>query len=102
MSALTKTHRTKKRRGPYPKSKADSVPWREVFKEDLQKRGEAGVYLRGLRLREGLTQAQLARKLGSRISQHHISEMENGRRPISKDMAKRLGKVLHADYRMFL
>lgn len=102
MSAHMKTPHTdkNKKRGPY--SKSDSIPWREVFKEDLQKRGDVGVYLRGIRLREGLTQKQLAVKLGPEVSQHHISEMENRKRTISKDMAKRLGKILHADYRMFL
>lgn len=102
MSAHMKTPLTdnKKKRGPY--SKSDSVPWRKVFKEDLQKRGDVGVYLMGIRLREGLTQKQLALKLGRGASQHHISEMENGKRGISKEMAKRLGEILHADYRMFL
>lgn len=100
MSAVTKTLRTEKKRGPYDKS--DSIPWREVFKEDLEKYGEVGVYLRGLRRREGLTQQQLAKKLGTRVSQHHISEMEHGKRKISIEMAKRLAAVLHADYRMFL
>lgn len=94
------TDKDKKNKGPYTKS--DSVPWREVFKEDLQKRGDTGVYLRGIRLREGLTQKQLAKKLGHGVSQHHISEMENGKRSISKEMAKRLGEILHADYRVFL
>jgi plasmid maintenance system antidote protein VapI len=36
------------------------------------------------------------------ISQTHISEMEHGKRPIGKDMARRLAKVLRADYRVFL
>jgi DNA-binding XRE family transcriptional regulator len=90
----------KKARGPY--SKSASIPWREVFKEDLEKQGEIGVYLRGLRYRERLTQKALAQKLGRGVSQHHISEMENGKRTISVEMAKRLATVLHTDYRMFL
>ena len=45
--------------------------------------------LRGLRGREDLTQAELAARLG--VSQNAISEMENGKRPISTKMAKRLG-----------
>lgn len=102
MSVATKTPLIDKRkqRGPYDKS--NSVPWREVFKEDLEKHGEIGVYLRGLRRREGLTQQQLAKKLGHGVSQHHISEMENGKRGVSVEMAKRLAKVLHTQYRMFL
>jgi plasmid maintenance system antidote protein VapI len=36
------------------------------------------------------------------IHRRHISEMENGKRPIGKENAKKLAKVLNADYRMFL
>jgi len=59
-----------------------------------------GNALRGARTREGLTQAQLAERVGVKI--HHISEMENGKRPIGKEMAKRLGKVLNISYKVFL
>lgn len=101
MSVATKTPHTKhKKKGAY--SKSDSVPWREVFKEDLKKHGEVGVYLRGLRARERLTQKELAKKLGGGASQHHISEMENRKRNISVAMAKKLARILHTDYRMFL
>ena len=78
---------------------SDSVPWREAypeyFDEDLP-----GVCLRGSRYREGLTQKQLADMTG--IPQRHISEMENGKRPIGKEMAKRLGKDLNIGYKVFL
>jgi transcriptional regulator with XRE-family HTH domain len=59
-----------------------------------------GVYLRGIRYREDLTQNQLAAMTG--IHRRHISEMENGKRPIGKENAKKLAKVLNADYRMML
>jgi plasmid maintenance system antidote protein VapI len=36
------------------------------------------------------------------IPQRHISEMENGKRVIGKELAKRLGKALKADYKVFL
>lgn len=74
---------------------AESVPWRAVFPHF-----DAGVALRGARRREGLTQRQLAELLG--ISQAHISEMEHGKRPIGKEMARRLAKVFQVDYRVFL
>jgi plasmid maintenance system antidote protein VapI len=32
----------------------------------------------------------------------HISEMERGKRPIGKDMAKRLAKVFKVNYKVFL
>ena len=83
---------------------------------DLQKKGEdaVGLYpieavfpefhighaLRGLRSREELTQKQLAEMIGVKPS--HISEMENGKRTIGKEMAKRLAKALQTEYKVFL
>ena len=57
-------------------------------------------YLRGMRLREGLTQTQLAAKVG--ILQHHISEMERYKRPIGKVAAKKLAAALNANWRNML
>jgi ribosome-binding protein aMBF1 (putative translation factor) len=73
----------------------ESVPWEEVYPNF-----SGSVALRGARKREALTQKELAQLMG--ISQTHISEMEHGKRPIGKDMAKRLAKVLKVDYRVFL
>jgi plasmid maintenance system antidote protein VapI len=56
--------------------------------------------LRGSRHKAEMTQQELADKL--EISQHHVSEMENGKRPIGKIMALRLGKFFKTDYRKFL
>lgn len=98
MSAHMKTHPTKSH--IKQKKSQGSVPWREVFKEEIAKYGEAGLALRGLRARESLTQKELAELIG--VSPHHISEMENNKRPIGKEIAKRLGKALNADYRVFL
>ena len=71
------------------------VPWREVFPDF-----NPGIALRGGRKKEGLTQKDLAGLIG--VSQNHISDMEHGKRPIGKEMAKRLAKVLKVDYRVFL
>lgn len=56
--------------------------------------------LRGARRMADLTQQQLADMIGAAKS--HVSEMERGKRPIGKEMAKRLAKALNADYRVFL
>ena len=67
----------------------------EVFPD-----GCPAMALRGLRGREDLTQAVLAARLG--VSQNAISEMENGKRPISTKMAKRLGEEFNLPYKVFL
>jgi ribosome-binding protein aMBF1 (putative translation factor) len=78
---------------------SDSMQWREVFPEystsDLP-----GVCLAGARAKEGITQQELSRMTG--IPQRHISEMENGKRPIGRETAKKLGKALNVGYRVFL
>lgn len=70
----------------------------EVFPEYVGK--ETQVALRAYRTREGFTQKQLADLTG--IPQHHISEMENGKRSIGKERAKKLADALHCDYRQLL
>jgi DNA-binding XRE family transcriptional regulator len=59
-----------------------------------------GDMIKGLRGREGITQKAMAEKLG--IRQHHISEMEKGIRPITLEMAKRIGKTFTISYKVFL
>jgi DNA-binding XRE family transcriptional regulator len=59
-----------------------------------------GHSLRGARYREDVSQRQLAKLTG--VSVPNISAMENGRRPIGKDMAKRFAKVLNTDWRLLL
>ena len=76
----------------------DTVDYREAFPEFAGKGRQVAV--RAYRMREGLTQDQLAVRTG--IARRHISDMENGRRPIGKENAKKQGQALHADYRMFL
>ena len=51
-----------------------------------------GLILKGCRSKKNVTQKTLADALD--ISQHHISEMENGKRPIGKEMAKGFATVL--------
>ena len=60
--------------------------WKEMEKNRV------GNLLGGARLKAGLTQAQLAEKLG--IRQNMVSDYERGRRVYSAAMAKRLSKVL--------
>jgi hypothetical protein len=74
-----------------------TTPWREV----AGKRGSVPAsVLRGSRGKEELTQMALSELTG--IPQRHISEMEQGKRPIGKESAKKLSKALKTDYRVFL
>jgi ribosome-binding protein aMBF1 (putative translation factor) len=71
----------------------DSVPVEET---DFWKEMEAnriGNLLAAARLKVGLTQAELAEKLGLR--QNMISDYERGRRRLSSAMAARFSKVLN-------
>jgi len=74
------------------------VDYREAFPEYNGKENQTA--LRAYRLREILTQVQLADHAG--IPRRHISDMENGRRPIGKENAKKMADVLNTDYRMLL
>lgn len=67
----------------------------EVFPE-----ATPGMVLRGLRGKEELTQKDFAVRLG--VSQHHISEMENNKRTISLEMAKRIGAEFKVPFKIFL
>jgi len=61
--------------------------WKEMEKNRI------GNLLSGARLKAGMTQAQLAEKLG--IRQNMISDYEHGRRTYSDAMARRLSTALN-------
>lgn len=77
---------------------SDNVPWREAFPEFAE--NFAGTLLSGFRHREGMNQEKLAYITG--IPRRHISEMENGKRPIGRESAKKLAAALKTDYRTFM
>ena len=58
-----------------------------------------GKVVRGLRVKEDITQEELAKRLG--IAQTRVSEIESGKRPISRAMAKRLAEAFHTSPRAF-
>jgi DNA-binding XRE family transcriptional regulator len=68
--------------------------------EEIFPEATPGMMLRDLRRKEALTQADFAKRLG--ISQHHVSEMENNKRAIGIDMAKRIAETFKVPYKMFL
>lgn len=67
----------------------------EVFPE-----AHPGMAVRGFRNRDGLTQEDLAERLG--VTRTRVSELESGKRPISIAMAKRLSVVFAIPYQAFL
>jgi DNA-binding XRE family transcriptional regulator len=67
----------------------------EVFPE-----ARPGMVLRGFRGRDDMTQKVLAEKLG--ISQNRVSDMESGKRPITRRMAEKLGVLFEVPYKAFL
>lgn len=71
-----------------------------IFDKLDQKYTKAGALLKGLRLREGLSQVAFAKKIN--VTQANLSNMENGRRPIGKIIAKRIEKIFGTNYRYFL
>ena len=77
-----------------------SVPAGSVFANLEKKLTRAGALLKGLRAREGLSQVAFAKKI--KITQANLSNMENGRRPLGKLIAKRIEKIFGVDYRYFL
>lgn len=80
--------------------KSQKSNWRDLFEDPLQAHTEQGLYLKGLRLREGYTQLQLGKLIG--VSQNNISAMEHGKRAIGKEMAHRLAHVFNVNYQRFL
>ncbi|OHD63401.1 MAG: hypothetical protein A2176_00495 [Spirochaetes bacterium RBG_13_51_14] len=60
-----------------------------------------GDHLRAYRLSRGLKQPQLGKALGG-ISKQNISDMENGRRPIGKEVAKKLAEIFKTSVEKFL
>jgi len=77
---------------------SETVPWREAVPFEAAQL--PGVCLSGARNRAGFSQRKLAELTG--IPQRHISEMENGKRPIGKERAKVIAEALNTDYRVFL
>jgi len=62
---------------------------------------DSPVAIRAYRTREGLTQKQLADLTG--IPQRHLSEIENGKRSIGKERARKLATALNvSDFRLLL
>lgn len=58
------------------------------------------IYFKGIRQREDSTQKEMAEALG--LTQSNISDIERGRRPIGKMLAKKIAERFNAEYRLLL
>lgn len=77
-----------------------SADARELYPELNDPVKRVAIAFHGTRLRLGLTQKQMAEKIG--LSQSDVSKIEKGEREISRKLAIRIGKALKIDYRRFL
>jgi DNA-binding XRE family transcriptional regulator len=67
----------------------------------IKKKLTPGTYMKVFRQNEGMTQAQLGKALGG-LPRQHISNMENGSRPISKKTALRLAELFDVSVEKFI
>jgi DNA-binding XRE family transcriptional regulator len=80
--------------------KEEAIDARELYPELKDPIKRAAIAFHGARLRLGLTQKQMADKIG--LSQSDISKIEKGEREISRKLALRIGKAFEIDYKRFL
>jgi len=76
------------------------VEHKELMAKLGAKKWHSGCALRAYRLRQGLTQQELAKK--AKIPQANISAMEAGKRSIGLESAKKLAKALSCRYEIFI
>ncbi len=69
--------------------------------QDIKKKRTPGKAVRIYRENFGYTQAELGKKLGG-LSRQKISDFENNRRGISKDLAVRLSKLFRVSVERFI
>lgn len=104
MLGHTKKHRIKESNSSCDRSKSknsdEPIDWREAAKEAFGDTPNTALNLRGLRNREGITQAQLGKAIG--VEQSNVSKMERGKRQIGVKIAKRIEELFNIDYRLFL
>lgn len=77
-----------------------SVSAENIFTNINKKYTKPGALLRGIRIRENLTQTEMAKRI--KMTQSDISQMENGIRNIGRQVAKRIEKLFGVNYRSFL
>jgi DNA-binding XRE family transcriptional regulator len=77
-----------------------SVPAEDIFPDLKDPSKHPMITFRGIRAKTGITQKELAERLG--LAQADVSNIERGKRGIGKTLAKRIEKEFGIDYRRFL
>ena len=77
-----------------------SASAREFFPDLKNAEKRIGVIFRGIRFKNGLTQAEVAKRLG--LDQSDVSKIEKGKSSIGKGLAKKIEHEFGIDYRRFL
>lgn len=76
------------------------IPADKVFAALDKKYSKVGNILAGFRLRDNLTQAELAKEVGT--SQPVIAAIENGSRKVGKSLAYKLATVFKTNFQVFV
>ncbi len=76
------------------------IPAEEVFPDIEDPNKRIGIIFRGIRYKNNLTQAEVAKKLN--LDQSDVSKIEKGKRPIGKALAKKIEQEFGINYRRFL
>ena len=78
----------------------------DIFETDWYRatkaRASPGKNVRAYRDNRGLTQEQLARRLGGGMKKQHVSGMERGTRSVSKAVAKKLARIFQTSAARFI
>jgi len=85
---------------PHRVEEEELLSFEEFFNDEKDSLPEGAKFLRGLRYKEDMTQEDFAAAIG--VTQSNLSAMENGRRTIGKEVAKRIAEIFETNYRYFL
>ncbi|VEN74308.1 Helix-turn-helix protein [Candidatus Desulfarcum epimagneticum] len=80
--------------------------WVDIFStawyQETRSQTTPGEILKIYRENRGMSQAELGRRLGETWSRQKISDLEHNRRPISKDIGKKLSRLFGVPVERFL
>ncbi len=81
-------------------SNSETVSSDKVYKDNFGRIPKSATFLKGARGKENMSQSELSKKTGIPVTT--VSKYENGDREISEGQAKKLGKALNINFKVFL